>query len=154
MAFQFKLVRRVEFSDTDLAGIMHYSNFFRYMETAEHAFYRSLGFSVVARDYQVGFPRVRAECDFKRPLRFEDQVEIELLVASRKRRSITYLFRFTNLSRNPPEHAASGSLTIVCVSHAPDGSMSATEIPPGIADKIEVAPAGWLNPEPPGSPRP
>jgi len=44
MAYEFKVVRRVEFSDTDMAGIVHYSNFFRYMETAEHAFFRSLGF--------------------------------------------------------------------------------------------------------------
>ena len=40
--------RTVEFSETDMAGIVHYSNFFRYMESAEHAFFRALGFSVVA----------------------------------------------------------------------------------------------------------
>ena len=47
MAYEFKATRRVEFSDTDMAGIVHYANFFRFMETAEHGFYRSLGFSVV-----------------------------------------------------------------------------------------------------------
>ena len=47
MAFEFKAIRRVEFSETDMAGIVHYSNFFRYMETAEHGFFRSLGYSVV-----------------------------------------------------------------------------------------------------------
>ena len=49
MPYEFKVVRRVEFSDTDMAGIMHYSNFFRFMETAEHGFFRSLGFSIVTR---------------------------------------------------------------------------------------------------------
>ena len=62
MAYEFKAQRRVEFSDTDMAGIMHYSNFFRFMETAEHAFFRSLGFSIVtnATDPHVGWPRVHA----------------------------------------------------------------------------------------------
>ena len=43
MAYEFKATRQVEFSETDMAGIMHFSNFFRFMETAEHGFYRSLG---------------------------------------------------------------------------------------------------------------
>ena len=47
MPYEFKITRRVEFSDTDMEGIMHYSNYFRFMETAEHAFFRSLGYSVV-----------------------------------------------------------------------------------------------------------
>jgi len=49
MAYEFKLVRRVEFIETDMVGIVHYSNFSRYMEAAEHAFFRSLGISVVTR---------------------------------------------------------------------------------------------------------
>jgi len=78
MAYEFKLQRRVEFSDTDMVGIVHYSNFFRYMEAAEHGFFRSLGISIVTRhvDPPLGWPRVHAECDYKQPLRFEDEVEI------------------------------------------------------------------------------
>ena len=74
MAYEFKLVRRVEFFETDMVGIVHYSNFFRYMETAEHAFFRSLGISVVTRqvDPPVGWPRVHADCEYRQPLHFED----------------------------------------------------------------------------------
>ena len=43
MAYEFRIVQEVEFYHTDMAGIMHYSNFFRFMEAAEHAFFRSLG---------------------------------------------------------------------------------------------------------------
>ena len=46
VAYEYKIVRQVEFSDTDMAGIMHFSNFFRFMEAAEHSFFRSLGFSI------------------------------------------------------------------------------------------------------------
>lgn len=38
--------RRVEFSETDMAGIAHFSSFIIYMEQAEHALLRSLGTSV------------------------------------------------------------------------------------------------------------
>jgi YbgC/YbaW family acyl-CoA thioester hydrolase len=146
MACEFKITRRVEFSETDMAGIMHYSNFFRFMETAEHGFYRSLGFSVVLDQHEppLGFPRVHAECDFKRPLRFEDLVEVQLLVQEKRSKSLTYAFRFRNLSATPSEEVARGLIRIVCVAIHPSGKMSAVPIPPEIASKIEPAPKEWL----------
>lgn len=146
MPYEFKVTRRVEFSDTDMAGIMHFSNFFRFMETAEQGFYRSLGFSVVLDRHtpRLGFPRVRAECDFKKPLRFEDLVEIHLLVREKKSKSITYNFRFRNLSASPPEEVARGLITIVCVAHHADGTMAAATIPTEFAEQIELAPAELL----------
>ena len=146
MSYEFKITRRVEFSETDMAGIMHYSNFFRFMESAEHSFYRSLGFSVILSHFDppLGFPRVHAECDFKRPLRFEDMVEVQLLVKERKTKSITYSFRFRNLSATPVEEVARGLVTIVCVAHEKNGKMSAVTIPREIADLIQVAPPELL----------
>jgi acyl-CoA thioester hydrolase len=142
MPYEFKATRRVEFSDTDMAGIMHYSNFFRFMETAEHGFYRSLGFSVVMpeTDPRLGWPRVHAECDYKKPLRFEDLVEIQLLVKEKRSKALIYFFRFSKLSEASAIEVARGLLTIVCVAHHSDGSMKAVAIPPEIGDRIEVAP--------------
>ncbi len=118
MPCEFKATRRVEFSDTDMAGIMHYSNFFRFMETAEHGFFRSLGFSIVARgDEKVGWPRVHAECDYKAPLRFEDEVEIHLYVSEKRSKSLSYMFTFTRLNATPPVEVARGGLTVGCVKH-------------------------------------
>src|SRR6266404_7252563 len=104
MPYEFKAVRRVEFSETDMAGIVHYSNFFRYMETAEHGFFRSLGYSIVTRevDPPVGWPRVHAACDYKKPLRFEDEVEIHLMVSRKKSKSLSYAFVFRKLNVSPP----------------------------------------------------
>ena len=146
MPYEFIATRRVEFSDTDMAGIMHYSNFFRFMETAEHGFFRSLGFSIcdLARNPRVGWPRVQAACDYRKPLRFEDEVEIHLLVAEKRSKAITYQIRFRKLGGPEPEEVARGRLTVVCVSLAPDGVMRATVIPDEIAVKIEVAPAELL----------
>ena len=60
-----------------MAGIVHFSNFFRYMESAEHAFFRSFGHSVTLNemDEMMGLPRVQASCDYRHPLRFEDEME-------------------------------------------------------------------------------
>ena len=46
MAKTFTTQRMVEFSDTDMAGIMHFASFFHYMESVEHEFIRSLGLSI------------------------------------------------------------------------------------------------------------
>jgi len=147
MPYQFTATRRVEFSDTDMAGIMHYSNFFRFMETAEHGFYRSLGFSVTMAEThpRLGWPRVHAECDYMKPLRFEDTVEIQLLVKEKRTKAISYVFKFRKMNENSaPVEVARGLLTIVCVAHFPDGTMKSVSIPPEIGDKIEVAPAELL----------
>src|SRR5216110_2631099 len=108
MPYEYKVRRRVEFSETDMAGIVHYSNFFRYMEAAEHEFFRSLGFSVVTMqvDPPVGWPRVHAECDYQQPLRFEDEIEIQLLVSEKRSKSLSYAFRFRKLNASPPVEVA------------------------------------------------
>jgi acyl-CoA thioester hydrolase len=149
MAYEFKAVRRVEFSDTDMAGIVHFANFFRYMETAEHGFYRSLGFSVILDNLEppLGFPRVHASCDYKKPLRFEDELEIHLLVQEKRSRVLSYFFKFSRLPRNdqPKTLVATGRVTVVCVAHYPDGAMEAVPIPNALAEKIEVAPPELLD---------
>jgi YbgC/YbaW family acyl-CoA thioester hydrolase len=146
MAYEFKVVRSVEFHETDMAGIVHYSNFFRYMEAAEHGFFRSLGFSVVAdrSNPRIGWPRVHAECDYLKPLCFEDEFEVHMLVSEMKSKALSYVFRFRKLNAAPPLEVARGKLTVVCVTHEADGKMKATPIPKVIAGRIQVAPAELL----------
>ena len=146
MAYEFKATRQVQFSETDMAGLMHFSNFFRFMETAEHGFYRSLGFSVVdlSRHPRLGWPRVHAECDYKKPLHFEDVVEIQLLVAEKRTKAVRYVFRFRKLNERPVVEVARGEMVIVCVQHFPDGRIASAPIPPEIASKIDIAPPELL----------
>ena len=146
MAHEFKFVRTVEFSETDMAGIVHFSNYCKYMESAEHRFFQSIGFSIVTSnlDPPIGWPRVHTSFDFKKPLRFEDEIEIHLLVAELRSKAITYHFRFNKLNGNDRELAATGKLTVVCVSRSDCGEMKACNIPEAIASKIEPAPAELL----------
>ncbi|MDX1952284.1 MAG: thioesterase family protein [Verrucomicrobiota bacterium] len=147
MGFEFKTIRRVEFSETDMAGIVHFANFFYYMESAEHAFYRSLGFSVILDqlDPPLGFPRVHASCDYKRPLKFEDEFETHLLVKEKKSKVLHLLFKFHKLQGGRTvADIAQGELIVCCVAHQRDGSLTSTAIPSHLADLIEVAPGHLL----------
>ena len=134
-----------------MAGIVHFSNYFRYMEAAEHAFLRSLGILVHQAEPGriISWPRVHAECSYEAPLRFEDEVEVRLLVRSKRRSAITYEFHFCN--RDSRERVACGSVTSVCVEIDPaNGKMSPIAIPESIDRLIGVAPPELLSPLPPG----
>ncbi len=139
---RFTCTERVQFSDTDMAGIVHFSNFFRYMERVEHAFFRSLGFSIVdpavEGQERVGWPRVHASCDYMAPLRFEEEFECELLIEEVRHKVIRHIVRFW---KSDGQLAAEGRITAACVRKDPaTGQMKAVEIPQRFRDKIEAAP--------------
>lgn len=147
MPYEFKLTRRVEFAETDMAGIVHFSNFFRMMEATEHAFFRSLGFSIHGHEAGaiIGWPRVSAACDYQRPLRFEEEVEIHLLVAEVRSRSIRYQFVF----RHPGLDAeiARGTMAAVCATvEKATGKLVPVAIPENVRATITAAPAELLAP--------
>ena len=90
--------RRVEFRDTDAAGIVHFSAFFFWMESAEHELLRSAGVAVVdqpADGYVASWPRVSATCDYLSAARFGDELEIVVAVEAIGRSSVTYGFAFS-----------------------------------------------------------
>ena len=156
MSYEFQITRSVEFSETDMAGIMHFSNFFRFMEAAEHAFFRSLGFSVARSRLapEVCLPRVHAECDYMAPLRFEDEVLVHLLVRKKTTRSLTYEFRFHRLNGPQPAEVARGKITVVSAARRADGTLAAVPLPARIAGRIEQAPRRSLTRQPLRSKRP
>jgi acyl-CoA thioester hydrolase len=146
MPYEFQHTRRVEFSDTDMAGIMHFSNFFKFMEATETAFMRSLGLSVVLSNcgLDVCLPRVHAECDYLLPLRFEDEVLVHLLVEKRATRTLTYQFRFRKMNGEAQQEVARGRLIAVCAARQANGSMKAVPLPKALADQLQEAPAALL----------
>ncbi len=140
MAYEFRYRRRVEFPETDMAGIVHFANYFRYMEAAEHAFFRSLGLSIHLEHEGriVGWPRVATECSYRWPLKFEDEFEIHLIVRKKNHRSLTYDFLFSD---DNGRRIAKGSIKVACVDYDPaTGKMQSIRIPEYISEKIEEAP--------------
>jgi YbgC/YbaW family acyl-CoA thioester hydrolase len=130
-----------------MAGIVHFSNFFRMMEATEHAFFRSLGFSIHGHDVgsTTGWPRVSSSCDYQRPLRFEDEVEIHLLVAEVRKRSIRYQFIFRNAESGG--EIARGTIAAVCAKvEKATGKLLPQSIPDEIRASITAAPDELLTP--------
>jgi YbgC/YbaW family acyl-CoA thioester hydrolase len=147
MPYEFKLTRRIEFAETDMAGIVHFANFFRMMEVTEHAFFRSLGFSIHGHENgtTTGWPRVSATCDFRAPLRFEEEVEIHLVVAEVRTRSIRYAFIFRKAVGGT--EVARGSVTAVYTTvDKSAGKLAAAPIPDAIRSVIQAAPSELLSP--------
>jgi acyl-CoA thioester hydrolase len=134
MPAPFHTSRLVEFSDTDMAGIMHFSAFFRYMEAAEHELLRNLGFSVYAEidGDVVSFPRVAASCDFHSPARCEDVLEIDVTVHRVGTKSVTYGFAFSQSGRD----VATGQMTSVCCRVPHGEAPQSIPIPDVVADKL------------------
>jgi YbgC/YbaW family acyl-CoA thioester hydrolase len=132
----FTSTRRVEFGDTDMAGIMHFANFFRFMESAETDFLHSLGLTVSWREGGIkwGFPRVSVACDFSKPARFEDVLTIAVAVEKVGAKAVTYRFDFSN---QRGEAIAVGRITTVfCKSTGPE-HLESVEMPPVIRAKLE-----------------
>lgn len=146
MAHTFRDRRRIEFYETDMAGIVHFSNFFRFMESTEHAFFRSLGLALHRGEAgsMSGWARVGAECAFRRPLFYMDEVEVELVVRAKKKSSLAYDFVFRRVADRDgpiaPEEVATGRLSVVHVTAENGGPMQASGIPSDVARAIEVAP--------------
>lgn len=134
MSTVFVTTRRVEFSDTDAAGIMHFVAFFRMMEQAEHDLLRSVGLSVVMHDEagKFSWPRVNATCDFKAAARFEDILEIEVRIARLGARSVTY----NHLFRRGESMLASGQVTAVCCRIEAGHPPASMPIPESIAARL------------------
>lgn len=136
MTNRYRTIRRVQFRDTDAAGIAHFSAFFNYMEEAEHEFLRHLGLSVMARDDEgvISWPRVSANCEFQGAVKFEDVLDIDVQVLRRGEKSMTY--KFTFLHENRP--VAEGQLTAVCCRLDAKGPPRSIPIPAWIVEKFEV----------------
>lgn len=113
----FRYRRLVEFADTDLAGIVHFANFFRFVECAEHAFFRSLGASVhtAIGNAQQGWPRLEVSCKYIKPARFEQTLEVCLRVEEIRTSSLRYAFWILAEGDPPVSPIATGSCAIVHV---------------------------------------
>jgi len=127
--------RRVEFAETDAAGMVHFSVFFRYMEEAEHAVWRAAGLDIFENHETVSWPRISARFDFKAPLKFQDEFEVRAEIGAVTRSTIQWahvLMRGETIIGN-------GTVTAVCVSKNPDGTMKSAPIPEEIISRLRAA---------------
>ncbi|MCH8129435.1 MAG: acyl-CoA thioesterase [Acidobacteria bacterium] len=108
MTSSVSIRRRVQWIDTDAAGIWHHSTVARWAEEAEAELHRQLG--IIDQTFGAT-PRVVVEFEFRSPLRFEDVVDVTITVAKLGRSSITYLIEV----RKGETVAASGRMVAVFI---------------------------------------
>jgi len=145
--YEYRTRRRIEFADTDMAGIVHFARFFAFMEAVEHEFLRSLGTPIHfdLDGHEVGWPRIAASCEYRSPARFGDVLDIHLTVVRKGRRAMTYGFLFSCQGRLVAEGKIS---SIFCslpwkpaLGDSADLKPRPLAIPSSLADQIEEAPS-------------
>jgi YbgC/YbaW family acyl-CoA thioester hydrolase len=132
--------RRIEFSQTDAAGLMHFSTYFIFMEAAEAELFRRLGIRLLwaQGEETFGFPRVDCQCSFRQPLAFDDPVRIELAIEAVRANRIHYRFSF----HGPEDRlCAEGSMVTACVAKGPDGRLRPIPLPEMTRKQLE----DWKN---------
>jgi acyl-CoA thioester hydrolase len=131
----FTAHRRVEFADTDMAGIVHFANFFKWMEQAEHDYFRSLGLSIMQKrddGSYIGWPRVSASCNFRKPVAYDEDVEIDVTVERIGVKSVTYQMTV----RRGNDEIAVGRMKVACCVCTADGALESIEIPADYLAKL------------------
>ncbi len=133
MSNEFTVKRRVQFAETDMAGVLHFANYYRYMEEAEHAYWRSVGLSVITEvdGKEISWPRVATNCEYFAPARFEDELELALVVENVGDRSVTHEVEF----RCEGRRIALGRMTAVCCT-TDDGGFQPISIPEVLRQKL------------------
>lgn len=136
--YEHRTKRRIEFADTDLGGIIHFSRYLVFMETAEHEFLNAVGVSVHSEidGRLLSWPRLAAGCEFLRPVGFEDELEIRVLVLKKGAKSLTFGCEFSC----GDDLVARGQMSSACCILETGRAMRAVPIPAVLADRIAEAP--------------
>lgn len=85
----FSYRRIANFYETDAAQIVHFSNYFRYMEEAELEFIASFSQIDCSKEMWV---RNNLLCDYRAPIRFNEEFRVELVVVAASLDEISYEF--------------------------------------------------------------
>ncbi|WP_298430059.1 tol-pal system-associated acyl-CoA thioesterase [uncultured Jannaschia sp.] len=75
---------RVYYEDVDLAGIVYYANYLRFIERARSEMVRAAGIDQAAmRADGIVFAVSRIEADYRRPARYDDALVVETRLTAR-----------------------------------------------------------------------
>jgi len=128
----FKCTFRVHWVDTDVAGVMHFTNYLRYFEACEEEFYRSISlpFDEVRNEYGLRLPRVETHCNYKAPCRFNDLFDVVMRLREVGQKTITWDFEAI---RQDGKVAADGYIKCIAV----DSEWKAIALPQELAKLVQ-----------------
>jgi 4-hydroxybenzoyl-CoA thioesterase len=114
----FTYATPVRFADVDHAGIVYYPRFSHYFHLAFEELWRQRigprAYSELLDRDRIGFPAVRAECDFKGPLKFGDDAEIVVSVSRLGAKSITFRYRVYRAADDVRARSLAAEGSVVC----------------------------------------
>lgn len=131
----FTIPVRVYYEDTDAGGVVYYANYLRFFERCRTEWLRSIGHhqTDLLAELGVAFVVRNVSCDYRRPARLDDLLQVGLAVESLGRAQIT--FRQFVRRQDSGEELVSGSVQIVCVRL---DAMKTTSIPEFLREKLEA----------------
>ena len=130
----FRAQRLVRFADCDPAGIVYFPRYYDFFHGAlEDWFAGALGIDYWAmlRKQHLGLPAVHTECDYRRPSRMGDRLDIAVLIERIGGASITTRY----MARCGDELRAEGRLVQVTM---PLGTTRPVPIPPWLRVALEA----------------
>jgi 4-hydroxybenzoyl-CoA thioesterase len=86
----------VRFGDIDRAGIAYYPNLYHYCHIAFEEFFEEfvgVAYPRLIEEHHIGFPTVRVESYFRRPIKYGDVLRVGVGVARIGESSVTFEFR-------------------------------------------------------------
>ena len=91
MSKYFKYKFKIYYEDTDLGGVVYYANYLKYLERARSEAIYSLGLTNIKLQKDYGALIIVKSCniEYKKPARFEDELEIISSVLTKTKTSFT-----------------------------------------------------------------
>lgn len=143
----------VRWSDIDLAGIMRYTAFPRFLELGEAELFRSLGvrYSELATHYGISLPRKVMHLEYHAPARLDDRLAIATTVSRIGTTSLTLGTEIRHAESGAS--CASGYMVLVCTGAS---DFSKRPLPADLLDLLApyTDTTGSVEPRPRGGPAP
>jgi acyl-CoA thioester hydrolase len=97
MKYSYRTSWRVRFNEVDLQGVVHHTQIVTYLEIARVEYWRALGISYrIMRDEGYEFIINNINVEYKRPLKFDEMIEVAVGVKSTARASFVLGYEIRN----------------------------------------------------------
>jgi 4-hydroxybenzoyl-CoA thioesterase len=103
MAYRARL--KIRFGDIDQAGVVYYPRFLHYFHVGLEEFFTAeagMDYARVLLEHRFGFPAVHIEADFRRPLRYGDEIDVEVKIARVGKASVDWRYAVYRVGEAEP----------------------------------------------------
>ena len=140
----FEVRERVRWADVDMAGIIYFGAYMRFVEIAESEYFRSLGFTYERfRELGILLPRVHLDIDFFKPALLDDVLRLQTRLVWVGVHSVRLKIDVLRDAGAEPVKLAAVTLVVSCV----DGSHVSTPLPDPLARALRAQLVGACAPD-------